>query len=95
MSVCLPVYLSVCLSVQQEGDVIELIENIDDYWYLARNVDNDNQEGLILVNDMKIIKRLPGEDKVVSTKSDVYNYNKFTFRFFDRLGLRMVRVLLL
>ena len=49
----------------QEGDVIELIEKIDDHWYYACNADNDMQEGLILAKEMKIIKRLPGQDKVV------------------------------
>jgi hypothetical protein len=48
-----------------EGDVIELIEKVDDYWYIGCNVDNDNQEGLILGKELKIIKRLPGQDKVM------------------------------
>lgn len=46
--------------------MIELLEKYDDHWYHGCNVDNDFQEGLILARDMKIIKRLPGQDKVVS-----------------------------
>ena len=46
--------------------MIELIEHIDDYWYYGRNADNNDQEGLILAKSMKIVKRLPGEDTVVS-----------------------------
>ena len=49
----------------QEGDVIELIEKLDDYWYLAHNADT-GQEGMILAKEMKIVKNLPGQDKVVS-----------------------------
>ena len=38
---------------------------MDDYWYYARNVDNDDQEGMILASNMKIAKRMAGEDAVV------------------------------
>ena len=48
----------------QEGDVIELIEKIDDYWFHARNADLDMHEGLILASNLNIVKRLPGQDKV-------------------------------
>ena len=48
----------------QEGDVIELIEKVDEHWYFAANADLDLSEGLILANHIKIVKRLPGQDKV-------------------------------
>ena len=53
------------LSLQQ-GDVIVLIEKVDEYWFWGCNCDNDNEEGAVLGNDLKIIKRLPGSDTVVS-----------------------------
>ena len=49
---------------EQEGDVIEFIEKVDDYWFYARNADMDSHEGLILASNINIVKRLPGQDKV-------------------------------
>ena len=48
----------------QGGDVIELIEQVDEHWYYARNADCDMEEGLILGSDLNIVKRLPGQDTV-------------------------------
>ncbi len=43
--------------------MIELIEHVDEYWYVARNAD-DGTVGLVKARDLKIVKRLPGEDTV-------------------------------
>ena len=43
-----------------------LIEKVDEHWYWACNCDNDNEEGVVLGRNLKIVKRLPGSDTVVS-----------------------------
>lgn len=48
----------------QEGDVIELVEKVDEHWYFAANADLDMCEGLVLAKNLKIVKRLPGQDTV-------------------------------
>lgn len=48
----------------QAGDVIELIEKVDEHWYFAANADTDMCEGLVLANQLQIVKRLPGQDAV-------------------------------
>ena len=42
-----------------------MIERVDDHWFYACNVDDDCKEGMVLEKYLKIIKRLPGEDKLV------------------------------
>ena len=49
----------------QKDNLIELIERVDDHWLYACNVDYDCKEGMVLEKYLKIIKRLPGEDKLV------------------------------
>ena len=44
--------------------MIELVEKIDDHWFLARNADLEMTEGLVLAINLTIVKRLPGQDKV-------------------------------
>ena len=44
--------------------MIEFIEKMDDNWYYARNADLDMQEGLILIKNLKVIKKLPGSNLV-------------------------------
>ena len=44
--------------------MIELIEHVDSSWYLARNVDAGMTEGMVHKRNLRIVKRLPGEDKV-------------------------------
>lgn len=47
-----------------KDNLIELIERVDDHWFYACNVDDDCKEGMVLEKYLKIIKRLPGEDKL-------------------------------
>lgn len=44
--------------------MIELIEKVDEHWYFAANADTDMCEGLVQARQLKIIKRLPGQDTV-------------------------------
>ena len=45
------------------GDVIELVQHVDKFWYSARNANKgDSRVGLVLAKNLRIIKRLPGED---------------------------------
>ncbi|XP_065886427.1 SH3 domain-containing protein 19-like isoform X2 [Dysidea avara] len=46
------------------GDLIEFIERVDDDWLYGRNTNDDCNEGLVLLKYVKVIKRLPGEDKL-------------------------------
>lgn len=41
-----------------------MIEKVDSNWYYAANADTDLCEGLIQVSNLKIVKRLPGQDTV-------------------------------
>ena len=44
--------------------MIEFIEKVDDNWYFARNADMDLHEGLVLIRNLKVIKKLPGSNTV-------------------------------
>ena len=44
--------------------MIELVEHVDSSWYLARNADAGMQEGMVHTRNLRIVKRLPGEDMV-------------------------------
>lgn len=46
------------------GDVIELIERIDQHWFFGRNADLGMTEGIIPARDLRIVKGLQGENKV-------------------------------
>ena len=43
--------------------MIELMEKVDDHWYFAANADLGT-EGLILIADLNVVKRLPGKTTV-------------------------------
>jgi len=51
----------------KKDDLIELIERVDENWLYGCNVDQNSEEGMVLERYLKIIKRLPGEDKLVCT----------------------------
>ena len=48
----------------QEGDLIVLLAKVDSNWYRAVNTEADDAEGLIKASHLKIVKKLPGSDKV-------------------------------
>jgi len=59
--------------------VIEFIEKVDDHWYYARNADLELQEGLVLANNLKIIKKLPGANTVQGFEDGPCAIAKFDF----------------
>lgn len=58
--------------ILQKDNLIELIERVDENWLYGCNVDDDSKEGMVLEKYLKIIKRLPGEDKLVSKAIATY-----------------------
>ena len=48
----------------QEGDVIELIEKVDENWFYAANADLNLCEGLVQAGHLDVVKRLPGQTTV-------------------------------
>ena len=52
-----------CLSYK-EGDLIVLLEKVDSNWYRAVNTDADDAEGMVKTSHLKVLKKLPGSDKV-------------------------------
>ena len=59
--------------------MIELIEKVDANWYYARNADLEMQEGLILIRNLKVIKKLPGSNTVQGFEDGPCAIAKFTF----------------
>lgn len=59
--------------------MIEFIEKVDTNWYYARNVDLDMHEGLVLIRNLKIIKKLPGSNTVQGFEDGPCAIAKFTF----------------
>ena len=41
-----------------------LVEKVDSNWYKAVNTDADDAEGMVKASHLKILKKLPGSDKV-------------------------------
>ncbi len=59
--------------------MIEFIEKVDSNWYYARNADLDMHEGLVLVRNLKIIKKLPGSNMVQGFEDGPCAIAKFPF----------------
>ena len=76
----LPLPLLLSLSLSQEGDVIELIERLDKYWFYARNADLEMTEGAVPARDLRIVKGLPGESTVSGFEEGPCAIATYTFQ---------------